>query len=126
MAKILKIIGRFVGGFFEWLLIIIIIIAFAVRSTPVQTFLAKKATEYLSKELKTTFRIDRLSIVFFHKVALDGVFVSDLNNDTLASIGTVFVTLKSFSQVKNLVAIIEKRIQLLGWITITSILKMCF
>lgn len=111
MAKILKIIGRFVGGFFEWLLILIIIIAFAVRSTPVQTFLAREATSFLSKELKTTFRVDRLSIVFFHKVALDGVFVRDLNQDTLASIGTVFVTLKSFSQVKNRVAIDQVYLQ---------------
>lgn len=105
MAKILKIIGRFVGGVFEWLLILIIFLAFAVRSIHVQTYLAQKATSYLSKELNTTFRIDRLSIVFFHKVALDGVYVEDLNKDTIASIGTVFVTLKSVSQLKNLLAI---------------------
>ena len=107
MAKILKIIGRFVGGFFEWLLILIIILAFAVRSIPVQTYLAKKATTYLSEELKTTFRVERLSIVFFHKVALDGVFVQDLNKDTLASIETVFVTLKSLDLNKNYIAIDE-------------------
>ncbi len=111
MAKILKIIGRFVGGFFEWLLILIIILAFAVRSIPVQTFLAKKATNYLSKELKTTFRVERLSIVFFHKVALDGVFVEDLNQDTLASVETVFVTLKSFNQTKNLIALDQVYLQ---------------
>lgn len=111
MAKILKIIGRFVGGFFEWLLIFIIILAFAVRSPSVQTFLAKEVTNYLSKELNTTFHIDRLSIVFFHKVALDGVYVQDLNNDTIASIQTVFVTLKSFSQAKNLLAIDQVYVQ---------------
>jgi hypothetical protein len=111
MAKILKIIGRFISGFFEWLLIIIIFLAFAVRSIPIQTFLAQKATNYLSKELNTTFRIDRLSIVFFHKVALDGVYVEDLKKDTIASIGTVFVTLKSFSQTKNLLALDQVYLQ---------------
>ncbi len=105
MAKILKIIGRFVGGFFEWLLILIIIFAFAIRSISVQTYLAQEATEYLSKELKTTVKIERLSVLFFHKVALQGVYVQDLNKDTLASIGTVFVTLESFNQAKNLLTL---------------------
>lgn len=107
MSKILKITGRITGGLLEWVLILFIIFAFAIRTSPVQTFLAQQVTNYLSKELATTFRIDRVSIIFFHKVALDGVFVLDQKKDTIASIETVFVTLKEFNQSKNLVALDE-------------------
>lgn len=107
MSKLLKIVGRITGGFLEWILILIILFAFAIRTATVQTFLAQQVTNYLSKELNTTFHIDRLDIVFFNKVALDGVLVLDLEKDTIASIGTAFVTLKSFSQTQNLVALKE-------------------
>lgn len=111
MSKIVKIAGRITGGLFEWILILLIFLAFAIRSSPIQTFLARQATKYLSKELNTTLRIDRVSIIFFHKVALDGVFVLDKQKDTLASINTVYVTLKSFSQAKNLVALDEVNLE---------------
>ncbi len=111
MSKIVKIAGRITGGLFEWILILLIFLAFAIRTSPIQTFIAQQATKYLSKELKTTIRIDKVSILFFHKVALDGVFVLDQKKDTLASVNTVFVTLKSFSQSKNLVALDEVNLQ---------------
>lgn len=111
MVKILKFTGKIIGRFFEWLLIFFIIFAFAIRTSPVQTFLAQQATKYLSKELNTTFRIDRVSIIFFHKVALDGVFVEDLHHDTIASIQSVFVTLQSFSSRKNLLALNEANLK---------------
>lgn len=111
MSKIVKIAGRITGGLFEWILILLIFLAFAIRTSPVQTFLARQATKYLSKELKTTIRIDKVSILFFHKVALDGVFVLDQQKDTLASVNTVFVTLKSFSQTKKLVALDEVNLE---------------
>jgi hypothetical protein len=89
----------------------LIFVAFGIRSTTVQTFLAQKATDFLSKELETTIKIDKLSILFFHKVALDGVFVLDKEKDTLASINTIFVTLKDFSQSKNRLELEELNIQ---------------
>jgi hypothetical protein len=107
MSKILKIIGRLTGGLLEWLLILLIFLAFAIRTSPVQTFLAQQATAYLSEELNTTFHVDKVSIIFFHKVALDGVFVRDLQNDTIASIETIFVTLKSFDAKLGLISLDE-------------------
>lgn len=101
MTKVFKIIGRFLGISLEWILIAIIVFAFVIRTSPVQTYLAQKATEFLSRELNTTIHIDNVSIVFIDRVALDGVFILDQQKDTLASIKTVYVTLDELNLDKN-------------------------
>lgn len=93
MAKILKISARILGFILEWTLIFIILFAFAIRTSPVQTYLAGLATDFLSKELNTTLRIDRVSIVFIDRVALDGVLVLDQTKDTLADIQRIYLTI---------------------------------
>lgn len=107
MAKLLKILAKLIGGILEWTLILLIFTIFAIRTSPVQTFLARQATDYLSKELKTTFRVEKVSILFFHKVALDGIFVLDQHKDTLADIQSLYVTIHDFSQTKNLLTLNE-------------------
>lgn len=97
MAKILKISGRILGLSFEWILIFITLFAFAIRTSPVQTYLAGLATDYLSKELNTTLRIDRISIVFVDRVALDGVLVLDQQKDTLADIHRIYLSIKNIN-----------------------------
>lgn len=93
MAKILKISGRILGLILEWTLIFVTLFAFAIRTSPVQTYLAGLATDFLSKELNTTLRIDRVSIVFVDRVALDGVLALDQQNDTLAHIQRIYLTI---------------------------------
>ena len=91
MAKILKISGRIFGLLVEWLLILLTVFAFAIRTSPVQTYLARLATEFLSKELHTTIRIDAVSIVFIDQIALDGIFILDQKQDTLADIKRIYL-----------------------------------
>jgi hypothetical protein len=96
-------LGRFIGIIIEWVLIALILFAFFIRTSPVQTFLAQKATDFLSTELNTTIHVDRLAIVFIDRVALDGVLVLDQKNDTLAYIKTLYVTLDELNLKKNFV-----------------------
>jgi hypothetical protein len=105
MSKIMKFIGRFFSILVDVLLIALIVFAFAVRTTPFQTFLAKQATSFLSSELGTELRIDEVAIVFFDRVALKGVYVEDLAGDTLADIQTLHVKLKALDLVKNKITI---------------------
>lgn len=93
MTKLLKISARLLGLLLEWALIFLIVFAFAIRSGYVQTYLAQKATNYLSKELKTTVKIDAVKIVFIDQVAIDGVLIKDLDNDTLLSVDRLLVKL---------------------------------
>jgi hypothetical protein len=95
MAKLLKIIGRTIGITFEWLLVFVILLAFLIRLSAVQTYLGSLATDYLSSELNTEIRIGKIDITFINRVQLKDVYVEDLNKDTLASIGVIDVRLKS-------------------------------
>ena len=47
-----------IGSIIGWALILMILFAFLIRTSTFQTFLASKATDYLSKELKTDVKID--------------------------------------------------------------------
>jgi hypothetical protein len=63
--------------------------------------LGKKATAYLSKELKTKITIKKIDYYFFDKLALDGVFVMDKQSDTLADIKTIFLSLDKLNSKKK-------------------------
>lgn len=90
MAKILKISGRTLGILLEWLLVFLIVFAFIIRTSPVQTYLASVATDYLSEELDAELKIDRVNILFFNRVALDGVLIRDQLGDTLIYAETIY------------------------------------
>ena len=96
MPKLLKILLRFIGIILEWTLIVLIFVAFAIRTSPFQTYLAQKATAYLSDELKTKITIDKVDFIFFDKFALDGILILDQKKDTLAHLGSVFLTLDDY------------------------------
>ncbi len=96
MAKLLKITGKFIGITLEWSLIIIILFAFAIRTSSFQTFLAKKAAGYLSSELNTTVQVDEVCILFFDELSLDGFLILDLDKDTLVSAEHLYVTIDDF------------------------------
>jgi hypothetical protein len=76
----------------------------ALRFKPVQTWAAKKATHYLSKELGTTVSIKSLYIKPFSGVELEGFYVLDRQKDTILSTPKLTVELANFrifSSIKN-------------------------
>ena len=73
---------------------------------PVQTWAAKKATGYLSKELHTKVDIKSLYIVPFKSVVLEGFYVLDKQQDTLLSTPKLSFELSGFS----LFSSIKKRV----------------
>ena len=101
MSKIFKFIGRFIGIAFEWILILFVAFAFFIRTSEFQTFLAKQLASYLSKELNTTIKIDKVAIVFFDRVALDGVLILDQKADTLLSVSTVYANFDEINLYEN-------------------------
>jgi hypothetical protein len=93
MTKVLKIIGRITGIFLEWLLIAFFLIAFFIRTSTFQTYIAKIATAYLSNELDAKISIDKVDILFFDRVELVNVYVGDQQNQTLASLNSIIVNI---------------------------------
>lgn len=59
------------------------ILLFALQFRSVQTFVTHKVAAYFSKELDTTIKIDGLYFKPFSSLRLEGVYVADLQHDTL-------------------------------------------
>lgn len=73
------------------------IVIFSLQFKPVQTFVAKKAAAYLSKELKTTISIGGLYVKPFKSVILENLVVLDQKKDTLANFPKFLVDLNKLS-----------------------------
>lgn len=70
-----------------------------------QTFVAKKAASYLSKELNTTISLRKIYIKPFKSVVIEGLTVLDLQKDTLLSTPKFIVELNRFSIDKRILDI---------------------
>jgi hypothetical protein len=93
MTKVLKIIGKMLIGILEWITLLLVIFAFAIRSPYVQTSLAKTATNYLTKQLNHRVSIGKVDFLFYNRLILEDVYLDDNNHDTLASIQELKVSL---------------------------------
>ena len=101
MSKVLKIVGQSIGILFECLLAFLVIFLFVVRSSFVQTYIANQVTQYLSSELKTTVKIDNVDVIFFDRLAIDGLLIKDQTKDTLISMNTLKVKWNTLDVIKQ-------------------------
>ena len=79
------------------MLLLVVVLLFAIQFKPVQTFIAKKAASYLSKELNTTVSLSGLYIKPFKSVVLENLLVLDQQKDTLLSSPKLMVDISKFS-----------------------------
>lgn len=97
MAKLLKIGFKSLSIILEIVLLLFIVLSFSIRFPAFQTFLAEQASSWLSNELKTTVRIDKVDIAFFDHVYINGVYIEDLDRDTLAYLGQIELNINAFN-----------------------------
>jgi hypothetical protein len=96
MTKVIKILGRTFGVFFEWILIFVILFAFLIRTSSFQSYLAKQATDFFSKEWNTKVNIGKVDISLFNRVYLEDVLIHDLSDKRLVSIRSLDVLIHGF------------------------------
>lgn len=96
-GKVMRFIGRILK--YSLISIFILLIAFfiAIQTSGFQTYLGQKASAWLSDELNTEIKIDKVDINFFNSVLLKGVYVQDLNKDTLLYGSEIICDIKEFS-----------------------------
>ncbi len=80
-------------------------VVFSLQFKPVQTYVARKAADYLSKELNTTVKVGGLYVRPFKSVVLEELLVLDLQKDTLAHFPKFIVDLNRFSLKEKIVDI---------------------
>ncbi|MDO8991645.1 MAG: hypothetical protein Q7U83_01185, partial [Daejeonella sp.] len=73
------------------------LLVFSLQFKTVQTYVAKKAANYLSKELNTRVEVGSLYIKPFKSVVLDSLYIQDLEKDTLLFSPKFIVDLDYFS-----------------------------
>ena len=93
MTKVLKITGLCISLLLELLLLLVFVFVFAIRNSQVQSYLAEKATSFLSAELNTKISIQEVDIVLFKHVDLKNVFIQDLEGKTLLHLSHLLVDL---------------------------------
>jgi hypothetical protein len=86
-------------------LVLLISAFFIFQMHSVQTWLGKKASAYLSKELKTKIDIKSIKINFFKTVDLEGIYAEDQHHDTLMYGNKLGVEIK-------LLSIADKKLEL--------------
>ena len=84
MKKYIKITGRVILSFIAFLLVLLLL----VQLSSVQSWLAKKAADKLSKQLQTEVRINNVSFSLFDKFDFNGFLIRDQYKDTLLYAGT--------------------------------------
>lgn len=80
-------------------------IVFSLQFRSVQTYVAKKAAAYLSKELNTRVEVGGLYIVPFNSVVLDSLYIQDQQKDTLLFSPKFSAKLSYFSLEKRKITI---------------------
>ena len=76
-----------------------------LRSSPVQTWLAGIATDYLSKELGTRVSISGVDIEFFKTGILEDLYIEDKQGDTLIYVHRLKLDYRTFDEAKHLIAL---------------------
>ena len=91
MRKVIKIFF----SVFSWLILAAIIIplclALMLYLPSVQTFAVRQATDIISEKTGADISIDKVHLRFFNRLALYGVYVGDLQKDTLLYVGRLSV-----------------------------------
>lgn len=85
------------------------LVAVLARSRTVQTYAAKQAAQWLSKELKVDVKIHALEFDFFTNIHMEDVYMSDQQKDTLLSAHVVDLRFLSYSKDNRLI-VFEKAV----------------
>lgn len=73
----------------------------SINLSPIQDFLAKKATAELSKQLKTKVTVDHVRVDFLNHFLVSGVYVEDHHQDTLLYAGELSVRITDWFFLKK-------------------------
>src|SRR5687768_9711067 len=101
----IKIVLKWLGIVLGSILLLLVILWFVLQTQWAQNIVRKEVVSYLHKKLDTEVRIDRLSINYLYHLELDGVYVGDRSNKTLAYIGKLEAGYKLLDLLDNTLTI---------------------
>lgn len=108
--KITRILVKTLQYAFVLLILLTVFAVIAVNSEDCQTWLAHKASSYLSKDLGTKVEIGKVKLHFIRSAELEGVFIEGEQHDTLLYSKSIKVKLENFDYNKQTLKIAEVRL----------------
>ncbi|MBX7205159.1 MAG: translocation/assembly module TamB [Bacteroidia bacterium] len=76
-----------------------------INSAPFQQWLVGKATNYLSEQLHTPVKIDKIRFKLLHTLSIEGLLIGDQKKDTLLYVASLDANLQELDLDKNLLVI---------------------
>lgn len=83
------------------LLLLIVLLLIALQFSAVQTFVARKATEIISERTTTEVSIERIGIKLPKAISLRGLYVEDMQRDTLLYVGELTIDVRMLALLRN-------------------------
>lgn len=81
----------------ELVILFVILIAFGIRTSWFQTYLAQETASCLSKQLGKEITIDKVDLIFFDELDIKGVYIQDSKEDTLLYTSQLNATIADWS-----------------------------
>ncbi|HTB51717.1 MAG TPA: hypothetical protein VK718_02995 [Ferruginibacter sp.] len=82
-------------------LLLLVFLYITLHLTPVQNWIAKRATTTLSEKLHTEVSIQNVDVRFFDKLVFEGLLIKDLHKDTLLYAGAATVNITDWFFLKD-------------------------
>lgn len=101
MRKIFKILLYIIGS----IILLLVLVVLFLQTQWGKDFVRKQAVSYLQKKLHTEVRIDKFDYSIPDKVSLDGVFLRDLNKDTLLDARHLLVNLDMWGLIRSKISV---------------------
>jgi autotransporter translocation and assembly factor TamB len=127
MSKVIKKIGKILlhslSGVVLVAILLILGVAIALSLPRVQSFVASKAVDFLSEKTSTHLAIDAISIENLSKICVEGLYIEDLQGDTLLYFSKVRGTIDRsalFSEGKLLPSNIEGERGVMNLVTLDN------
>lgn len=105
MSKIIKKLYKYFIIVTVVLILVPSVIYLLLRSSEVQTFVAKRITGYISEELKSTISVGKVNFSFLNKLVLENILINDQNNDTLLYIPKVMAGIRQINLKKSIIRV---------------------
>lgn len=87
------------------ILIVLVVLLVVLQVPAVQTYIAKRVTTVLAKDMNTELRVDKVRIGLFKTVTLKGLYAEDLQHDTLLYAGSIQADISLFQLLRQKVQI---------------------
>jgi hypothetical protein len=96
MAKIIKKSFKYLIIFAGVIIMIPTVLYPVLQISRVQTFLIKRITNHISKEIQSTISVGRVEYIFFNKLSVNDLLIKDRNNDTLIYTRKVIARIRNY------------------------------